>query len=350
MMTFKNAAIFAALAAVMVTGCTGGDSSGGTTTSTSAGTTGTASGDGAKKFTVAVIPKGATHEFWKAVHAGANAAAKELNGEVEIKWQGPEKEGDKTQQVGIVESMTNAGVNGMILAPLDEQALATPVQAAIDKKIPVIIIDSGLKGPETLSFIATDNYKGGVMAAQEMAKQLGDKGNIAMLRYEQGSASTEQREAGFLDEITKNHKGIKVLSSDQYAHDTADTARKASESLFASLKNPDGSLKIQGFYAPNESATFGSLLTLEENNWAGKVVFIGFDSSEKLIEGLKSGHINGLVIQNPYKMGYESVKAMHAFLMSGTKPDPKVDTGATLVTKANMETKEIADLLTPPRE
>jgi ribose transport system substrate-binding protein len=350
MMTFKNAAIFAALAAVMVAGCSGDSSSGGTTTSTTTGTTGTATGDAAKKFTIAVIPKGATHEFWKAVHAGAKAAEAELNGAVEIKWQGPEKEGDKTQQVGIVESMTNAGVNGIILAPLDDQALAKPVQDAIDKKIPVIIIDSGLKGPETLSFIATDNYKGGVMAAQEMAKQLGDKGNIAMLRYEQGSASTEQREQGFLDEITKNHPNIKVLSSDQYAHDTADTAQKASESLLASLKNPDGSLKIQGMYTPNESSTFGTLLTLEGNNWAGKIVFVGFDSSEKLIEGLKSGHLNAVVIQNPYKMGYESVKAMAAFLQSGTKPEPKIDTGATLVNKANMDSADIAKLLSPPRE
>lgn len=350
-MLHKKSMLLAGLGLLVLAGCSsGGGSDTGTATNGSATSTtsGTPSTD--KKLTISVIPKGATHEYWKGVRAGANEAAAEYNGSVDIQWQAPPTENDMTKQIDVVESATSNGVDGIVLAPLDLHGLTTPVNDALKKKIPVVIIDSEVAGADgILSFIATDNYKGGQMAAQALAKALNDKGSVAMLRYQKGSASTDAREKGWSDEMAK-HPGIKVVSDNQEAGATPETAYKASESLLNSLKKSDGSLSIDGMYTPNESSTFGTLRTLEENKWAGKIKFFGFDASDKLIEGLKKGEIDGLIVQNPHAMGYQGVKAIVEFIRKGTKPEAKVDTGATLVTKANMDSPDVAKLIAPPKE
>lgn len=346
-----NVAAFAALAALFaVGGCGSSGDSGGTTTTTgtaAATTTGTTGGqaDGGKKLRIAVIPKGATHEYWKAIHAGANDEAKAA-GNVEIVWKAAEKEDDRDGQVKIVEDMINEGVNGICLAPLDDTALAKPVQEAEKQNIPVVVMDSDLKNADYASFVATDNFKGGQMAGEYLAKLLNQKGKVVMIRYEVGSASTQKREDGFLDAI-KKYPGIQIVSDNQYAGATTESAQKTGENVLASYKNPDGSLSIDGLYTPNESSTFGLLLVLKENKWAGKIKFVGFDSSTKLVDGLTAGEINGLILQNPYKMGFDSVKTMVDVL--NKKPvEKKEDTGATLATKENMATPDIAKLLNPP--
>jgi ribose transport system substrate-binding protein len=212
----------------------------------------------------------------------------------------------------------------------------------------VLIIDSGLKDIETVSFVATDNEKGGHMAGEHLAKLLGGKGRVVMLRYLVGSASTEAREKGFLAAMKEN-PGITVVSENQHAGPSTESAQKAGENLLQPLKNADGTLGIDGIFCPNESATFGMLRVLQDNNWAGKVKFVGFDASAKLIEALGKGEINGLIIQNPFNMGYLGVKNMVAFL----KKEPvekRIDTGATLVTKDNMADPEVAKLIAPPKE
>jgi ribose transport system substrate-binding protein len=332
-----------ALAATLVmAGCSGGSSSGGSSTTTDSGST----ASGGKKLTLAVIPKGATHEYWKLVHEGVNKAAAEDN--VDIKWKSAQKEDDRNGQISVVESFITSGVDGIALAPLDNIALEQPVKEALAKKIPVVIFDSALNDVKTTSFVATDNEKGGHIAGKEMADVLKGKGNIIMLRYEEGSASTMAREKGFLDEIAKN-PGIKVVKDNEYGGATSETAQKASENLLADLKKPDGSLSIDGIYCPNESTTFGMLRVLEDGGNAGKVHFVGFDSSDKLIAALSKGEIDGLVVQNPRKMGYLSVKAL-VDAIHGKTVDQTVDTGATLVTKANMSQPDIAELIAPPKE
>ena len=283
------------------------------------------------RLTIAVIPKGTTHEFWKSVHAGAIKAARELD--VEIIWKGPLQENDRQGQINEVETFINRGVSGICLAPLDDTALRKPVAAAVAKKIPVV------------SFVATDNYKGGVLAGEHLAKVLGGKGKIAMLRYMEGSASTAEREQGFLDAIAKS-KDIEVASSNQYAGATTDTAQKASENLLASLKTADGGLKVEGLFCPNESSTFGMLRALQSAKLAGKVKFDGFDSSEKLADALKSGELRGTVLQNPVKMGYLTVKSMVDHLRGG-KVERRIDTGAAIASPENMEQPEIHALLHP---
>jgi ribose transport system substrate-binding protein len=353
-MRFNVAAIFAGAAILAVVGCgSSGDNgtTGGATATTTgaagtAGTTGATANTGEKKYKIAVIPKGATHEYWKAIHAGANAAADEL-GNVEIIWKAPEKEDAKDEQIGIVENLVNEKVSGIVLAPLDVSALTRPVNEAIAAGIPVVVIDSGINdAPKISSYVATNNFKGGQMAGEELGRLLGGKGKVVMIRYEEGSASTMERENGWLDAM-KKFPGIKIVSDNQYAGATPESAQKTGENVLGGLKKPDGSLDIDGLYCPNESSTFGLLRVLQDNKWAGKIKFVGFDSSAKLVDGLRAGEINGLIIQNPFKMGHDGVKAMFDVLEKKTV-DAKEDTGATLVTKENMDKPDIAKLLAPP--
>jgi ribose transport system substrate-binding protein len=338
-----------AIAGVMIVGCGSGSGSDSSSTGAAAsGTTSTATGGSAasgKKYTIAVIPKGSTHEYWKSVHAGANDAAAELGATIE--FQGPLKENDEENQISVVEDVLVRGADAIVLAPLDAKGLEKPVGEAAAKKVPVIIIDSALADTAgTASFVATDNEKGGQMAADELIKELGGKGKVVVLKYAVGSASTEDREKGFEEEIKSKAPGITIVSDNQMGGPTIDTAQTASERLLGPLKGPDGKLTIQGVFASNESNAVGMLNVLKENKWNGTVKFVGFDSNSRLIEGLASGDINALVIQNPYKIGYEGVKAAIAAI-KGEKVETRIDTGAALITKANMDTPENQKLLKP---
>jgi ribose transport system substrate-binding protein len=290
---------------------------------------------------IAVIPKGTTHEFWKAVHAGAVKASREMK--VDIVWKGPLKEDDLKSQVDLVQSFTAQGVSGIVLAPLNDTALAAPVKAAGDAHIPVVIFDSDLKDKSYVSFVATDNHAAGALAGERMGKLLGGKGNVLVLRYMEGSASTTNREQGFLDGIAK-FPGIKVVSDNRYGGATTESAHAASENLL--LAQNAGKGTINGIFTPNESTTFGMLLALQKAELAGKAHFIGFDSSEKLVAGVNAGQIDALVLQDPLKMGYLAVKAIAAKLQN-QPVEARIDTGATLVDKANLQTPAIAELVKP---
>jgi len=291
---------------------------------------------------IAVIPKGTTHEFWKSIHAGAVKAERELG--VKTVWKGPLKEDDREAQIRVIENFINTKVSGIVLAPLDDTAMRAPVAAAVRAGIPVVIIDSGLKSGDYVSFVATDNYKGGFIAGEHLAGLLKGRGRVIMLRYQEGSASTMERERGFLDAVAKS-PDVKVVSANQYGGATKDTAYKASENLLNPLKEKNG-LAVDGIFCPNESTTFGMLRALQNSGLAGKVLFVGFDSSEKLVEALGKGEINGLILQNPMKMGYLGVKTMAAHL-KGDKVEKRVDTGVVLVTGENMAQPDVKELLTP---
>jgi ribose transport system substrate-binding protein len=287
---------------------------------------------------IAVIPKGMTHEFWNAIHAGAVKAGRELG--VDIIWKGPHKEDDREGQIVVVEDMIARGVAGIVLAPLDDQALVRPVQEAQREGIPVVIIDSPLRGSDYVSYIATDNYKGGVMAAERLGELLGGQGRIFLIRCHEGSASSTLREQGFFEATQKEFPGIEFLSKDLYAGVTTESAYQTLENLLSRFPNVDG------IFCPNESTTFGALRALQDKDLAGKVKFVGFDSSSKLVDGLREGQIHGLVIQNPFNMGYLGVKTIVAHRRGETIPT-QVDTGETLVTPENMDLPEIRALLFP---
>ncbi len=291
-----------------------------------------------KRIQIAVIPKGTTHEFWKSIHAGAVQAARELD--VDVIWKGPQKEDDRAQQITVVEDFISRGVDGIVLAPLDDRALMRPVQDAVREKIPVVVIDSGLQGSDYTSYVATDNSQGGVLGARRLGGLMNGTGKIFLIRYQEGSASTTQREAGFLDTVKREFPGLRLLVQDQYAGATTETAYQLAENLLSRF--PD----VEGIFAPNESSTFGVLRALQEARLAGKVRFVGFDSSPKLVQGLRDGHILGLVLQNPMKMGYLGVKTMVAHLRGESVPKV-IDTGVTMVTADNMNEPDVKALLEP---
>jgi ribose transport system substrate-binding protein len=296
-------------------------------------------------YTIAVIPKGTTHEFWKAIHAGAEKAKLELAGKgitVNVIWKGPLKEDDREQQIQVVENFVGRRVDGIVLAPLDNRGMVAPVELAVRSKIPVVVVDSGLQSTMQSSYIATDNREGGRIAARNLGRLLGGKGNAIMLRVLVGSASTEEREAGFLEALQKEYPGIKLISSDQHAGATRETAKVVAENLLNRFGR-----QVTGIFAANESSSAGMLLALRDAGLAGKVKFVGFDSGETLIAGLKAGDVDGLVVQNPLAMGYLGVKTVVSVLR-GEKVPPQIDTGVGFVTKANLTDPTIADMVFPP--
>ena len=288
--------------------------------------------------TIAVIPKGTMHEYWKSVHTGALQAAKEHG--VDIIWKGPLKEDDREEQIQLVETFIAAKVDAVVLAPLDDRALMMPVREAGKAGIPTVIIDSALSGNGHVSFVATDNYKGGCMAAELVGELLAGKGKCIVLRYQEGSASNTKREDGFIATIANQFPGITMLSDNQYAGVTTESAYRASENILNRFHDVDA------VFAPNEAVTFGVLRALQERGLAGKVILVGFDSSERLVNALESNELHGLVLQDPVKIGYLGVASAAAHLR-GENIEKRIDTGVVIVTRNNMHNPEIEKLLHP---
>ncbi len=236
---------------------------------------------------IAVIPKGTTHSFWKAVHAGAEKAAGEAG--VDVIWQGPQKEDDRQLQIQVVQNFISRAVDAIVLAPLDDRALVPPVEAAVRRGIPVVVIDSDLRSEAHSSFVATDNAAGGRLCAQRLCERLNGSGKVIMLRYAEGSASTANREQGFLDGMREYGPGIELLSATQYAGATMEKAFQAAQNLLTRYAGVDG------VFCPNESTTQGMLRALQTAGLAGKVRFVGFDSNATLLQAMRDGEIGPAV-------------------------------------------------------
>lgn len=287
---------------------------------------------------IAVIPIGTTHEFWKSVHAGALTAARELG--VEIIWKGPLKEDDRNEQIQIVETLAGAGVDALVLSPLDDRALIRPVAEARREGIPTVIFNSALQGEEHAAFIATDNFLGGTMAAREIGRRTGGRGRLIMVRLMAGVEGTTKREEGFLATLRSEFPGIEVVSQNQYAGPSTETAYQTMENLLARFG------PVDAVFTPNESTTFGCLRALQDHGLAGRIVHVGFDASEKLIEALAKGDLAGLVLQDPVAMGYRSVKTAVA-VVRGEPYAKREATAVVLAVRDNMNEPSIARLLRP---
>ena len=295
-------------------------------------------------LTIAVIPKGTTHEFWKSIHAGAIKAQQELTAQgtkINLIWKGPLREDDRDQQIQVVENFIGRQVKGIVLAPLDSQALVAPVESAVSAKIPVVIIDSGLKSEKYTSFVATDNFKGGLMGGEKLGQLLDGKGKVILLRYQVGSASTEEREAGFL-EAMKKFPGIQVISADQYTGATRESAYQTAQNVLNRFGKD-----VDGMFAPCEPITVGITMALRDIKRAGAVKVVGFDAGEQPVEALKNGSVHGLIVQNPVRMGYLGVMSVVQQLQ-GKPVEKRIDTGVALVTKETMNQPELSELLNPP--
>ncbi len=297
----------------------------------------------AEKYRIAVVPMGATHQYWKLLHSGALKAEAELQAQgvdAKIIWKGPLREDDRDQQVQVVENFMTQRVSGIVLAPLDNRALAAPVEQAVSAGIPVVIVDSPLRSDAPISTIATNNYKGGRLAGQRLGELLEGKGNVILLRVQVGSASSEAREQGFLDEIAENFPAIVVLSSNQHGGATRNTSLAASQNLLIRF-GP----KVNGIFCPNSSTTAGMMVALSDAGLGhGKVKLVGFANSRMFIESLRTGELQGLVLQDPVKMGYLGVKTIVQVLRGETVPK-LVDTGVALATADNLNDEAILALV-----
>lgn len=302
-------------------------------------------GGAGKPLRIAFVPKGTTHEFWRTIHAGAVKAQRDLAArgiQVELVWKGPLREDDREQQVQVVESFASQGMDGIVLAPLDEKALVRPVEEAKRLGVPTVIVDSALASDEIVSFVATDNVKGGEMGADELGRLMGGRGKVLLLRYQEGSASTTAREEGFLSQLKTAWPGLELLVADQYAGATVDTAKRASENLL----NRHGR-DIQGVFVVNETSTGGMLLALQDAGLAGSVKLVGFDGTPALVAAMRAGELHGFALQNPFRMAALGVETMVDHLLGKAVPK-RVDTGVLVVTPANLDTPEVRELLNPP--
>lgn len=298
------------------------------------------SNSGDKSLRIAVIPKGTSHEFWKSVHFGAQKAATEL-GNVSIIWRGPVVESDTGSQIEVVKNMITSQVDGIVLAPNQKGGLVDAVEESVTEGIPVVIFDSGLdEGPEIVSYVATDNYKGGQLAAKEMASAIGEQGNVILLRYLAGSESTERREEGFLDGI-KQFPGIKVVSSDQRGGDTTTTAKEKVDQLLQVHGE-----SLAGIFTVCESNANGALEALRSSGMNKQVKLIAFDPSDALVEALGDGSCSGIVLQDPVQMGYQSVITL-VEAIQGKSAEAYISTGEYVATPENMNEPDMQTLLKP---
>lgn len=292
--------------------------------------------NGPMRLRVAVVPKGTTQEFWLTVKAGADAAGKELG--AEIIWNGPAKETEVAEQTAIIENLVTQKVDAIVMAACDANSLVTPVKQAIDAGIPVVTIDSGIASDDAKSFVATDNIDGARKAADALAKLMGEKGSVAVIPFVQGAATSNMREKGFKDGIAK-YPGIKVVAT-QYSKSDVDTGMKVTENILTA--HPD----LAGIFAANEAGAVGCARALEQRGVAGKVKLVAFDAAPSEIDALKHGTIQALVVQNPFRMGYEGVKAA-VDVIHGKSVPKRIDTGVVVATKQNMDTPEVHKVLYP---
>jgi ribose transport system substrate-binding protein len=246
--------------------------------------------------------------------------------------------------MGMVDSMIIRKVDVLCLAPLDGVALREKAEKATKANIPVIIFDSPLSKAEgvSISYVGTDNYAAGKRGAEGLAKILGGKGRVLMLRYNPGSSSTEAREEGFAAGI-KAFPDIKVISDEQYAGATVAMAVDKSKAL---LLRFSGDQAPDGIFCSNQSTTYGMLTALKQSKLAGKVKFVGFDPTASLIKSLKQGELSAIVSQDPYRMGYLTVKAA-ADKIAGKSIEKNIDTGVSFVTNENVDTPEIQAVIKP---
>jgi ribose transport system substrate-binding protein len=283
---------------------------------------------------IAVIPKLTNTVFWQAVLAGAQDAGKDFG--YEISWEGPDRETNSARQIQIVDDAIARQVAGVVIAPVDRIELVPSVDKLAGLKIPCAIVDSGIETIQFLSFASTDNYEGGVLAARRMGQVLGGKGNVVVVRHLAGSHATIKRVSGFTETLAKEFPDIKIVDS-QSGQDTAETAKKVTLEMLQ--RNPD----VQGLFACNVDVSVGALQALQEAKRTD-LKMVAFDPDKTLLDGLRTGQVDSIVLQNPYKMGYEGVKAVVLHLKGQTVPRI-IDTGVEMVTDKSLTEPKILRLL-----
>ncbi len=290
-----------------------------------------------EKKVIAVVPKATSHLFWLSVQAGAMAAGEEFG--VQVEWNGAASETDFTRQIQILDSFVSRRVDGIAVAPTERKVLLNSLDRAAAAGIPVTVFDSGLDSENYMSFLATNNYEAGQMAARSLGRLLEGKGNVAVLMHTPGSGSTMDRERGFTDALQTEFPGIKIVAS-QYGQSDRSKAMAAAENILTAHPG------LNGIFASSEPSSVGAALAIKSRGLVGKVRLLAFDSSDGMIEDLKAGVIDAMVVQDPFRMGHDAVKTI-VDKLNGQTPPKRIDLSARVVTRADLEKTEVQRLLHP---
>ncbi len=288
-----------------------------------------------RKKVIAVIPKGTIHVFWQSIQAGALAAGHDSN--VEVLWNGPAEETDYSRQIQIMDSMITRRVDAIAVSASDRVALNGALDRAATAGIPVAVFDSGVDSTNYVTFLATNNYQAGEMAARELGRLLHGRGKVAMLMHLPGSGSTIEREKAFDDVMAKEFPGIQVVAR-QFGMSDRAKAMTAAENILTA--HPD----LDGLFGSSEANSVGAAQAFKGRGVAGKIRLVGFDYSDGLLEDLRSGTIDALVVQDPFRIGYDAVKTL-VDKLNGRTPPKRMDLSARVITKADLEKPEVKELL-----
>jgi ribose transport system substrate-binding protein len=287
------------------------------------------------KRRIAVIPKATSHLFFVSVRAGVNKAATDFD--TDVLWNGPQEETNHARQIEIVDSMIAQQVDGLAISATDEHALAAPVSRAIQSGIPVVVFDSGVNAQGYISMIATDNYEAGCRAARILAGLIKGTGSVAMVMHKPGGTSTLLRERGFEETLKREFPNVAIVARQFGMADEA-RALAAAENILTTHPN------LGGFFASSEASSIGAIQALSARRMTRKVRLITFDTSKTHIEALRNETIDVMLVQDAFRIGYESVRALAQKLTGGT-PAPRIDLPAREVVTADLSKPEIQALL-----
>ena len=290
---------------------------------------------------IPIIVKDTTSNYWQIVFAGARKAGKDLG--VKVPQQGAQSESDINGQISILENAVSEKPAAIVIAPTQRAALGKPIDEAA-KKVKIIGIDSAADSNAFTSFLTTDNVQGGRIAADGLADAIKAKygkaeGDVALITSIAGVGSLDERAKGFKEEIASKYPGLKLVA-DKVADGQATTGLNIMTDLITA--NPN----LRGVFASNLIMAQGAGQAIAENKVADKIKLVGFDSDDKLIKLLSDGNIAALVVQDPFRMGYDGIKTALA-ASKGEQVPAKVDTGANLITKENMNSPRSQELLNP---
>jgi ribose transport system substrate-binding protein len=289
------------------------------------------------KKLIGVVPKATSHLFFMSVHAGVRDAERDLG--VEVLWNGPREETEYSRQIEIVDSMVARHVDALAISATDHTALVAPVKRAMDAGIPVTVFDSGLDVTGFVTFVATDNYGAGVTAARKLAELVGGKGRVAELMHKPGGMSTGDRERGFEDTMGKEFPGIQIVAR-QYGMADRAKSRDAAENILTA--HPE----LDGMFASAEANSIGAMQAIKARGLSGKLKLVTFDFSDEHVAALKDGTINVMLVQDPYRIGYEAVRSLVQKL-NGQTPPQRMDLKACVIVKEDLEKPEVQALLFP---
>ena len=291
---------------------------------------------------IAVVLKSTRDEFWTTVRDGIEDAVKALNekmgytgeDQIMVSFDGPTDDSDVEKQIDLIDTVLSENPTIICIAAIDRQSCEAQLEMAAENDIPVVMLDSGVESGPISALCATDNYAAGTEAAKKMAEAIGDEGQIAVMTHTESTQTSQDREKGFTDEISKNHPNIEIVN---ISHENDDfTMEKMADAVFTLYP------EVEGYFCTNEDASGAVLDALDA---AGKeITVIGFDSGEQQQNAVKNGTELGFFAQNPYGMGYAAVIA-GVRADQNLEVDTFINTSYQWIDSSNLENEEYSNYL-----